>query len=71
MVGRDSNVSRSICNHSQYGIEHSDNRAEPTPLTAAAVLQSVKVAKDLVGSVDKMNDQYYGSTVVWTVSWPP
>ena len=56
MVGSDSNMGRSICDHAQYGIEHSDNGAEPTPLITAAALQAVKVPKELVGSVDKMND---------------
>ena len=55
MVSSDSNVRRSIGDHAHHGIEHSDDGAEPAPLAAATALQPVKVPKELVGSVNKMN----------------
>jgi hypothetical protein len=51
-------MSCSVCDHLPYGIEHSDNGAESTVLTLCEATKAVKMSKELIGSVDQMNDHF-------------
>ena len=58
MVGSDTYMCGSVSDHLQDGLEHAGDGAEPAVFPVTVALQPVKVTKELVGTVDKVDDHF-------------
>ena len=56
VIGGDAYVCGALADHLQHGIEHAGNRPESPILSTGEAAQSIKMAEELVGTVDQMND---------------
>lgn len=62
MIGGDAEMRRAFCDHLPYGIQDAGYRSKPHALVAREAPQPLEVPKELVGTVDKMNDHVFSRT---------
>ena len=78
VIGRDTDVSGSLLDHLQHGVQHANGRAEFRILALVEAAQTVEVAEQLVGSVYDVHDHlsreegiHISSESIQTPWWSP